>query len=1048
MKIQLIRNLNFVYVVITLLYVIKGQNEIFLSPKIYPLNFISLNKDIIIIDSKGIHFYNCDLTAEVISKNVAFENKIENEKIYIKQYSKESGAYIIILVFDILYFFESDGTKINSAYMPFISNADCFCLVPYKKEKNYLYYIIVYTNKENFTLKYFKYNINSFSNQIIWTYNIKINEYYNYTKFHLLNCLFLNENSDYDDVLTCFIYNFNRAEIITRTFDINNNLEIKRNFKPYNSIIPNITNNNKAKNFIFLINNEIYRMNFTNDNLLSKPENLVIKLSDKIRLLYNKNNQTHEFLFISSSFDKLLLVFNNNFSLIALKLFNSKTSKFIYPSFKSSHKKENEISINKGDQLDSNKFYQKNIIIISNSSINLNLNYVDFNNSRKRKEDGIKIIREKNNKTFNNIKFKLHRRNLNEFNNKTNFIPNNDDFNNLDKRENNDSRNKGDNNSPSPLPGMNDDRNRDRNNTPPDMDPTKFNMTEREMNNNRFDLGECEQILRTQYNLSDNITLIINETNNNNINRRRRGPMSIEVYEPINNTKLNLSLCNNARFRVDISVNIDERDLFKYDKNSSYYNDICFTYTSEKGTDVILNDRRKEFIRNNMSLCERNCNYRGYDMDSKNAKCDCEIVAENSNSDTVSESESDDDENFFNNFINITSISNIEVLNCYKNIFTKDGLIKNCGSYIILTITLIYVISLIYFIIKGYNNFLDKINIIIKNSHVETIPNNHKLSKVKGKIKSRIKTIYFPPKKKFQRKNDKKIKKLISTESNTSKNNLNSKIQYSKTTIHIERLNKKNLTGKEVNYIKNNFSINKSNNSKNKFNNIMKNYNDFELNTLSYKEALEIDKRTYYQYYFSLLRAKHIFIFTFITKNDYNSFIIKICLFFFGFALYSTVNILFFNDSTMHKIYEDNGKFNLAYQIPQIIYSTIISSIINFIIRYFSLSEKDLLKIKHVKKKRIIEFGKLIKCLRIKFSIFFIFSFIFLFLFWFYLSCFCSVYINTQRHAINDALISFGLSLLYPFLLNLIPGLFRIASLNSPDKQRNCMYKISQLLEF
>ena len=122
----------------------------------------------------------------------------------------------------------------------------------------------------------------------------------------------------------------------------------------------------------------------------------------------------------------------------------------------------------------------------------------------------------------------------------------------------------------------------------------------------------------------------------------------------------------------------------------------------------------------------------------------------------------------------------------------------------------------------------------------------------------------------------------------------------------------------------------------------------------------------------SFLRTRHLFIFTFITKNDYNSFIIKICLFFFGFALYSTVNILFFNDSTMHKIYEDNGKFNFAYQIPQIIYSTIISSIVNFIIRYFSLSEKDLLKIKRAQKRRIMGFGKLIKCLRIKFSIFFI----------------------------------------------------------------------------
>ena len=100
--------------------------------------------------------------------------------------------------------------------------------------------------------------------------------------------------------------------------------------------------------------------------------------------------------------------------------------------------------------------------------------------------------------------------------------------------------------------------------------------------------------------------------------------------------------------------------------------------------------------------------------------------------------------------------------------------------------------------------------------------------KIKIKIKNRIKTIYFPLKKKFHRKNDKKSKKLTIIESNSSKNNLSSNLQYSKTTIHIERLNKKNLTGKEFNHMNSNFSINNSKNSKSKFKNIIKNYNDFK----------------------------------------------------------------------------------------------------------------------------------------------------------------------------------------------------------------------------
>ena len=55
--------------------------------------------------------------------------------------------------------------------------------------------------------------------------------------------------------------------------------------------------------------------------------------------------------------------------------------------------------------------------------------------------------------------------------------------------------------------------------------------------------------------------------------------------------------------------------------------------------------------------------------------------------------------------------------------------------------------------------------------------------------------------------------------------------------------------------------------------------NDFELNTLEYPLAIKMDKRTYLQYYFSLLKIKHLILFTFLPANDYNLKSIKICLF-------------------------------------------------------------------------------------------------------------------------------------------------------------------------
>ena len=63
--------------------------------------------------------------------------------------------------------------------------------------------------------------------------------------------------------------------------------------------------------------------------------------------------------------------------------------------------------------------------------------------------------------------------------------------------------------------------------------------------------------------------------------------------------------------------------------------------------------------------------------------------------------------------------------------------------------------------------------------------------------------------------------------------------------------------------------------------------------------------------------------------------------------------------------------------------------------------------------------------------------------FWYYISCFCAVYKNTQIILIEDTIISFTLSMLYPFGLNLIPGMFRIPALRSDKNDKQGLYKIS-----
>ena len=149
----------------------------------------------------------------------------------------------------------------------------------------------------------------------------------------------------------------------------------------------------------------------------------------------------------------------------------------------------------------------------------------------------------------------------------------------------------------------------------------------------------------------------------------------------------------------------------------------------------------------------------------------------------------------------------------------------------------------------------------------------------------------------------------------------------------------------------------------------------------------------------------------------------------------------------MHVIYLEKGKFNFIYQIPQIIYSSLISGVLTAIFRYLSLTEKTILSLKNEKNLPILEQKKenTLNNMSKKIILFFIISFCLLLFCWYYIACFCAVYKNTQIHLIKDFICSFSFSLIYPFFIYLLPGIFRISSLR--NKKSETMYKFSLILQ-
>ena len=152
----------------------------------------------------------------------------------------------------------------------------------------------------------------------------------------------------------------------------------------------------------------------------------------------------------------------------------------------------------------------------------------------------------------------------------------------------------------------------------------------------------------------------------------------------------------------------------------------------------------------------------------------------------------------------------------------------------------------------------------------------------------------------------------------------------------------------------------------------------------------------------------------------------------------------------MHQIYEDKGKYNFTYQLPKILISAVsLTIILRIILETLILIDKNILQVKYQKTYNLaVDMkNKILKCIYIKYTIFFILNLILLVLFWFYLTCFNDIYTNTQIYLIENTFIGFGFSLFYPFIYNIIPACLRSIALDKKSKNKNYIYSLSQIFQ-
>ena len=487
------------------------------------------------------------------------------------------------------------------------------------------------------------------------------------------------------------------------------------------------------------------------------------------------------------------------------------------------------------------------------------------------------------------------------------------------------------------------------------------------------------------------------------LNDCQEGGATVTVTNPFNTQNLITQFQSKTGSVVVNGYNV-------FDVNSPFYNDICTDFTNENGNDVLLDDRRKDYFNENINLCETGCKFVGYNISTNLYTCICNIKpvpgveAEEYTGDIVTYEMPKDFRDL------ISKRSNIEVFKRASQVFSSKGQKKNFGSYILLT-GLASLIGIIVF------------HFVKEKGKMDSLFNQ--LARIPNRIANPPKPVGTQDDKKTDKKNsgakdkkqkipDNSIKVRETVNLATSKRNVNNNDEKIKPIRNVQ----KDLFLTED-----------------------------QLNFAEYNIAFKQDHRAFIKYYWSLLKMKQLFVFTFYTSDDFILRTTKIALFILFIGFYLTFTALFFNDSIMRAIYIYKGNTNAAVHIPNIILSSLCCLVASLIVRFVSLNEREISKITQLnnEKERRQLADKMKSISKVKLIVMYAISGALLFLFWYYVSAFCAVFKNSQGHYFTNVLVAFILCNLWPCVISLIPALLRKKAL---DNGNETLYKVSQIISY
>ena len=229
-------------------------------------------------------------------------------------------------------------------------------------------------------------------------------------------------------------------------------------------------------------------------------------------------------------------------------------------------------------------------------------------------------------------------------------------------------------------------------------------------NISKIDLGLCKNRIQEKYSMNEELIVFKIDIFKLNLISSQ---VEYSIYT-LQGKKIDLSICstekiiiynyfNNSKINFDNMESLAKQGYDIFNPDDAFYTSICSNYKNEYETDVININRREDYYPN-LTICEKNCEYKGLNLKDYSFKCECSFKNEMDLSDRKMGYNK-----WYSTFRYVLAPSNLKVFLCFKNAFIFNCFFNNYGQIFQTFCFIIQMILSILIIFRGLKYLFAKI---------------------------------------------------------------------------------------------------------------------------------------------------------------------------------------------------------------------------------------------------------------------------------------------------------------------------------------------------